>query len=419
MASKIKNEPDNEEDILYVKRQKKDRFVYGGYKREYLARNLSEVEEGFVICKICVGITRNASLYEEETTCKICSESPADANHVKLVQTAVNQLEINCPVHRWCNWSGKLSEAEEHLRNCESFLIQCDLCEEVFSRSERELHRTEKCPLRIIKCIYCYQDKEAKFVSRHFTICFEFPISCPNECGAEFLRRELSEHRSECVLEVVTCPYKEYGCKAESMLRRDLLAHKKEFYIEHLDMSSVQMSKIEHLKDEITCLKKEQNEMKLKGMSMRQLDGVEWEIKNPDELKFGKEREGPTLYVNKYKLRIYYIGGIMNSYFYLRRIAGEFDRSLGFAYVTHYRVVIVKKRNYSKSVYEEGIMNYQLKIGTKSEKIKLNIVNDSPTSILLRFYFDVNSNPAKNLGAEYSEETPFPNSIWDDFDMLF
>ena len=55
MASRIENEPDNEDDILYVKRQKKDRSVYGGYKREYLARNLTEMEDSFVICKICVG----------------------------------------------------------------------------------------------------------------------------------------------------------------------------------------------------------------------------------------------------------------------------------------------------------------------------------------------------------------------------
>ena len=168
MASRIENEPDNADNVLYVKRQKKDRSVYGGYKREYLAKNLTEMEEGFVICKICVGITRNASLYKEETTCKICSESPADANHVKLVQTAVNQLEIKCPVLRRCNWSGKLSEAEGHLKNCGTFLIQCNLCKEVFSRSERERHVTEQCPLRIVKCQYCNQYEKAKFVSWHF-----------------------------------------------------------------------------------------------------------------------------------------------------------------------------------------------------------------------------------------------------------
>ena len=396
MASKIENEPDNVNDILYVKKKKKTKIVYGGYKREYLARNLTEMEEGFVICKICVGITRNASLYKQETTCKVCSESPARVNHVKLVETAVNQLEIKCPLLRRCNWSGKLSEAEEHLRNCDSVLIQCDLCKEVFSRSERELHVTEQCPLRIIKCQYCYEEGKAEFLSHHFEDCDGFPISCPNECGAEFTRRELSEHRSECELEVVTCPYKEYGCKAESMLRRDLLAHKKEFYIEHIDMSLVE---IKQLKYENAHLEKEHDEMKCKVMSMKQLDGVEWEIKNLDKLEEGEEIEGPTFYVNNYKLRIYYIFGDYWDYFYLRRIAGEFDRYLGLAYITHYRVVNANKRSYNESRYQEGLLNYPLKIGIKSEQIySFYFRNES----LLRFYFDVNRVSPKSLDAECS-----------------
>ena len=394
MASKIKNQSNNEDDILYVKRQKKDKFVYGGYKREYLAKNLSEMEEAFVICKICVGITRNASLYKEETTCFVCSESPAKVNHVKMVQTAVNQLEIKCPLLSKCDWSGKLFEAKEHLKNCRTFLIQCDLCKDVFSRSERELHETEQCPLRIVKCQYCNQDKTAIYFPLHFKDCSEFPIYCPNECGAEFPRRELSKHRSECELEVVTCPYKEYGCKAESMLRRDLLAHKKGNIVEHTDMSLVKMnrfeSEIQQLKDENSRLKKEQNkmdEMKLEGMSMKQLDGVEWEIKDFDTLKF-QEIEGPIFYVNNYKLRIYlYIrfrGIEVNHCFYLRRIKGEFDRNLGLAYITHYRVVYVNKRSYNESEYEEGIINYQLKIGTKSEEISYTLNKYSQICIHLK-----------------------------------
>ena len=147
---------------------------------------------------------------------------------------------------------------------------------------------------------------------------------------------------------------------------------------------------------------------------MKQLDGVEWEIKNLDTLKFGEVREGPTLYVNNYSLRIYYIHRGFGKYFYVRRIEGEFDKNLGLTYITHYRVVNVNQRNYSESEYQEGIIDYQLKIGTKSEEIKLDILNGHPSDILLRFYFDVNSNLMESMVAEYSEETPSsPISIWD------
>ena len=41
---------------------------------------------------------------------------------------------------------------------------------------------------------------------------------------------------------MIACPYMEYGCKANSMFRKDLLAHKKEYIVEHTDMSLVQIS---------------------------------------------------------------------------------------------------------------------------------------------------------------------------------
>lgn len=401
MASKIEIGPDNEDDILYVKRQMKHKLVYGGYRREYLARNLSEMEEGFVICNICVGITRNASLYKEETTCLVCSESPTDMNRVKLVQTAVNQLEIKCPLLRECRWSGKLSEAENHLKKCESFLIQCDLCKEVFYRSEGEQHETKNCPMRIVKCQYCHQEKKAKFLSQHSTVCPEFPLPCPNECRANFPRKNLLKHRSECELELVTCPYKEYGCEAKSILKRDLLAHKKENIVEHTDMVQIHLvevkkdfqSEIEKLKEENTSLKKKQNELSWNLRIMKHLDGVEWEIRFAEMVKEDRIFEGPTFYINNYKLIVYCtlsFTAFWSIKFNLRRIAGEFDKSLGEASITHFRVIIVERQDFNKSYYLDGAMNYPLKIDTDSENVAFQYFT-ATSRFTFRLYFDVNT----------------------------
>ena len=54
-------------------------------------------------------------------------------------------------------------------------------------------------------------------------------------------RKELTQNRSEYELEAVMCPYKEYCCNANVMLRRDLLAHKKEYIVEHTDMSLIRI----------------------------------------------------------------------------------------------------------------------------------------------------------------------------------
>ena len=168
------------------------------------------------------------------------------------------------------------------------------------------------------------EDKE-----KHLQFCSEFPISCSKACGAEFPRNELSKHRSECELEVITCPYTEYGCEAKSMLRRHLIAHKKEYLVEHTDMSLARIKQLEV----------ESVRMKWKARTMKPLDGVEWNIRNVEQLKDGEEIEGPAFYVNNYKLRMYCI--LSNEtfqkyfYFFLKRIEGDFDKNLGVAYITH------------------------------------------------------------------------------------
>ena len=80
---------------------------------------------------------------------------------------------------------------------------------------------------------------------------------------------------------------------------------------------------------------------------MKQLDGVEWEIENILGIKYSDEIEGPTFYVNNYRLRIYCIiardvfDNTCSLHFYFRRIEGEFDKNLGLASITHYRIIKV------------------------------------------------------------------------------
>ena len=409
MACKL--EPDLTDDLLYVKKGN----VYRGYRREYLAQNLSKMEEGFVACKKCSGIMREASFSKGETTCSVCSKTQKKTNPVKAVQDSIKILEIKCPLLRDCDWKGELSEAETHLKDCLFFLIQCEECQQIFPRGDEKGHDSNSCPKRTIDCDYCGKGGKVEDKNKHLQYCDGYPICCPNDCGAEFPRDELSQHRSECKLEVITCPYGGYGCETKSMLRRDLLAHKKENIVEHTDMSLVQMShfqtEIKQLKDENVRLKKEQNELKCKGISMKQLDGVEWEIKNIDKVKYGDEIEGPTFYVNNYKLRIYcVVSGISDIFWFsLKRIEGEFDRNLGLTYITHYSVINVNKRDYQENDYTEGIINYQLKIGTESEKIEwYSYFQTQDQDLLLRFYFDVNTKPLKSPDVGYSKKTPSP-----------
>ena len=418
--------------VLYVDCERKNEItaVYCGYRGDYLAQNLSEMEEDLVICKKCCGIMREPSLCNGETTCLVCSESPDKLNTVKAVQSSVSKLEIKCPLLRDCLWKGKLSEAEGHLKGCLHFLIQCDKCKQVFPRGEKEQHETELCPMRVVACQYCRQEGRATDLDKHSVVCLEFPVTCLKNCGLQLPRKQLTEHKSKCELEEVICPYNEYGCNANIMLRKDLLAHKKEYVVEHTDMSLVEMRK---LRSEMKQHKFESLEhrniiieLEWKCRTTKQLDGVEWELTNVDNIPEQEVINGPIFYINNYKLRLYLCYSIfdiclsqsVNYPFYIRRLEGEFDKHLReSSSITQYKIITVNKHDNTKSVFEEGKMNYPLKIGSQSANIDYHFSYSKKQSCLtpnkslfLRFYFDTNT-PAMdsfNLG-QMKRCSSYPN----------
>ena len=170
MACKLQLEQSN--DLLYVKKGN----IYCGYRREYLAQNLTKVEERFVVCKICSGIMREASVSNGKTSCLVCSATPApkQPNPVKDVQRSIKVLEIKCPLLRECDWKGELSKAETHLKDCSFFFIQCMECGQIFCRREREEHETNSCARRNINCDYCYMNGRAEAKDKHLQFCSFF-----------------------------------------------------------------------------------------------------------------------------------------------------------------------------------------------------------------------------------------------------
>ena len=384
MASELPTLPreDSVSDLLYVKTVIGGKAMYRGYRRDYLSRNLSEMEETFLICKVCSGIMREASLVGGETTCLLCSATPDKLNAVNVVQNLVTKLEIKCPVIRECEWKGNISEAEKHLKDCDNFLIKCTPCAQIFPRREKGNHDNKLCPMRLIRCKYsCVRSGYARDFAKHEDFCSKFPILCQNGCGKEFERSLTSQHRSVCELEEVTCPFAEYGCEARAMLRRHLLAHKKERYIEHSDMSLFRIHLLER-----------------KIMTMKQFDGVEWKI--PLNIASYPLIESPTFFINGYKLRLFVncsisvLSVFRDIKFSIERIEGGFDKQLGKACITHYRVIAVNKQRTARPHCEEGRMNYLLDIGEKCEFYRMNDSvfgrhSGEDNYLTLRFYFDM------------------------------
>ncbi len=67
----------------------------------------------------------------------------------------------------------------------------------------------------------------------HTDTCPCYPLTCPQACGAEVLRRDLTAHQGVCPLETVACPINDIGCKAK-IPRRDLDKHIQSSMFQHM-----------------------------------------------------------------------------------------------------------------------------------------------------------------------------------------
>ena len=228
--------PDNIDKLLYVKIVKRGQASYRGYKTVYLTQELSAMESDFLSCSMCQGISRNAILSEGEILCNLCKQGNSSSNPANKVRNSVANLNVKCPLSRDCGWNGKLVDGEKHLKECGKFFVTCTLkCGDVTERCEMSNHLKTECLLRKAKCEFCDLVIIFKNLNEHLMTCPAHPIVC--KCSRVLRRDAVEEHiDKDCELTEIECPYAKYSCKIRKIPRKDLLAHKKEFYIEHQDM---------------------------------------------------------------------------------------------------------------------------------------------------------------------------------------
>ena len=238
MANKLVNpyNPDNIDKLLYVKTAKRGKASYRGYKTVYLTQELSAMESDFLSCSMCQGISREAISSEGEILCKLCKQWNSSSNPANKVRNSVANLNVRCPLSRDCGWNGKLVDGEKHLKECGKFFVTCTLeCGDVTERCEMSNHLKTECLLREMKCEFCDLVFIFKNLNEHLKTCPAHPIVC--KCSRVLRRDAVEEHiDKDCELTEIECPYAKYSCKIGKILRKDLLVHKKEFYIEHQDM---------------------------------------------------------------------------------------------------------------------------------------------------------------------------------------
>ena len=194
---------------------------------------------GHHVCCQC----RTRLLTSIKNECPECREPDvlSSARLNKFLQREINDLKVRCQHHReGCEWTGEVRDLQSHLdpdkRKCDYILLPCSFgcCERIRSGAMRD-HKKRYCTKRQMICQYCsYCSSYDIVTAKHLPICLQVPVTCPNNCKKEGLKREqLQAHINECPLQVISCPFTSAGCTVK-LPRNEMEKHEATAVCEHL-----------------------------------------------------------------------------------------------------------------------------------------------------------------------------------------
>ena len=130
-----------------------------------------------------------------------------------------------------CQWIGELRSLEKHLTNCNFALLpcpnQCKDGDKLLTLTRKDIDNHKKvCPRRQYECSYCKERGEyQERTTTHLEECPNMKIPCPNKgCAVGMERCKISQHRKECLFELVFCKFSIIGC-TEKVPRKNLENH--------------------------------------------------------------------------------------------------------------------------------------------------------------------------------------------------
>ena len=238
-TGKTYNSIDSKEQLILVQTGK---VKFGGYKQDLLVNTLNELEIEIYVCTQCKGVMRNACQVGEEQIphCETCVGKNVRSQPMMKARQKIPQLKANCPLSTGgCKWNATLSEVDTHLDVCQEFLVKCDYdCGVILKRCELNNHCSSECLNREVSCEHCLNKTVYRDLNRHYEECLEFPLLCPNNCGANLRRKQRDSHiETDCPNTIVRCRYERFGCK-EVIKRCEMEEHNKTNEIKHLEMTT-------------------------------------------------------------------------------------------------------------------------------------------------------------------------------------
>ena len=133
-------------ELLYEPVSKSnENLVLGGYKKDLLIRELTELEEKMLICRVCGGVMREDCFTQHEDVKK--EGAYADTG---IVGETIAGLRIQCPLYnQGCCWVDVIPEVHKHLDNCAYRAKSCIYseygCTALIQQGKIESHLRDSC----------------------------------------------------------------------------------------------------------------------------------------------------------------------------------------------------------------------------------------------------------------------------------
>ena len=276
-----------------------DASMFEGYECKFVEPPPIQLQ---IECPVCVEILREPHIVSccghsfcqrcirrilrESHPCPMCRKTRFTIMDNQGLKRALYDFHVRCPQrHVGCDWTGELRNLLTHLndnrqtpdlKGCPYTKLTCPLCKGKVYREIFKDHQEEQCPQRQYTCEYCkeYRATFEDVTCRHWEVCNQFLLPCPNNCemsssGTKLFieRRKLKQHVSdECPLTLVACTLRYAGCTVK-LCRKDVTEHMREESLTHLSLLAAEnlalVTKL-HVKDEcVTQLKKVNSELRV------------------------------------------------------------------------------------------------------------------------------------------------------------
>ncbi len=191
----------------------------------------------------------------------ICPHCRAENFHKIVSQPIIREIKelgVYCTNRdNGCKEVINYGDFQKHADECPFGVVECtnDCGIGGLPRKYLEQHCKQECPNRLVHCELCKEEVKYQeiLLGQHKRTCPNVILACPNRCHEKIRRRDIEEHKNECPLQFVDCPFIEAGC--EVMLpRKDISEHETSNMQSHLRLAMRATATAKELKRDFETL---------------------------------------------------------------------------------------------------------------------------------------------------------------------